>query len=502
MVGALPRLALVAGITLWLAPSLPAGEVAPYRVGDTVAEDIVTPFPLTVIDPDATAALKLKAAQGVPVILRYDPTLLEKVENELRDAFASNRSNFLNAVEASFGRRKLNEAAIALPKFQRVIASFKRQKTAFPLSTNLAELWARGDPGRTVQAEVLARVREVMEHPVRLGAWPENLNLGHLVCLVAVSNSDDTITLDTADQRGVNLPRTNLLILGRARTNLQSRFPPEEQALAKFAAIWLRPNCFVDLDLTRQARARHTDPLSVADHYEAGQVIARAGQVVDRKTLAALKQLGERTTAGRLPQPVARDEAGAALVRRRGPWLVAGLALLTLVSTAAIWRRARRRRNTSLLPATVAGDVAGAVISCPSCEQTILVGADVESWQQRAWAAEQKAEQARRAIRTGVLTHLTQLLREKFVRALISQRGQLLDAQRSATAEMAELERRLNELRLPLQERLRAYEKRISDLEKALAVKGEENRELIKAKIQLTRRQLEAERARNRVVLN
>ena len=155
-----------------------------------------------------------------------------------------------------------------------------------------------------------------------------------------------------------------------------------------------------------------------------------------------------------------------------------------------------------MLPAKVASDVAGAVISCPSCEQTIVVGANVESWQQRALAAEQTAQRARTAMRTGMLTQLARLFREKLVRGLIWQRGQLLDAQESAAAEMAELERRLDELRIPLQERLRAYEKRITDLEKALAAKGEENRELIKAKIQLTRRQLDAERVRTRVVLN
>lgn len=502
MVRAVSRLTRFVGFALFLAASLSAREVADYRVGDTIAEDIPTPIPLRVIDPDATEALKLKEAQSVPVILRYDPTTVDKVESDLRDAFAYNRSNFLNAIEATYGRRKLKEASLPLPKFQRVLATFKKQDRAFPLSTNLAELWALGDSGRVVQSALIARVREAMAHPVRPGAWPENLKLGYLVRLVPVSNSTETITLQIADQRGFNLPRTNLLILSRARTNLQSSFSSEDLALAKFAAIWLRPNCYVDLGLTRQARARHTDPLYVADNYEAGQAIARAGQVIDRKILAALKQLGEKNTAGLLRQQIIREQAQAAQIRQRNQWLAAGLALVTLASLVALGRLTRRKRVMTMLPAKVASDVAGAVISCPSCEQTIVVGADVESWEQRALAAEQTAEQARNAIRTGMLTQLARLFREKFVRGLISQRGQLLDAQQSAATEMVELERRLNELRTPLQERLRAYENRIADLEKALAVKGDENRELIKAKIQLTRRQLEAERARNRVVLN
>ena len=85
-------------------------------------------------------------------------------------------------------------------------------------------------------------------------------------------------------------------------------------------------------------------------------------------------------------------------------------------------------------------------------------------------------------------------LKEKAMSSLVSQRSDMMEAQHAAAAEMAELERRLNELQTPLQDRLRAYEGRIADLEKALAAKGEENRELIKAKIALMRKQLDAER--------
>ena len=67
---------------------------------------------------------------------------------------------------------------------------------------------------------------------------------------------------------------------------------------------------------------------------------------------------------------------------------------------------------------------------------------------------------------------------------------------------MAEMERRLSELHAPLQERLRTYEARIADLENALVAKGEENRELIKAKIDLLRKQLEAARSGKHLQFN
>ena len=78
----------------------------------------------------------------------------------------------------------------------------------------------------------------------------------------------------------------------------------------------------------------------------------------------------------------------------------------------------------------------------------------------------------------------------------------LLDSQDNAASEMAALEARLEKVQAPLQVRLAAYEHRIAELEKELAVRGEENRELLKAKIEMMRKQLEAEREKNRVAFN
>ncbi len=67
-------------------------------------------------------------------------------------------------------------------------------------------------------------------------------------------------------------------------------------------------------------------------------------------------------------------------------------------------------------------------------------------------------------------------------------------ASRTAAAELTELARRLEAVQTPLLERLRAYEGRISELEKDLADQSKENRELLKLKIDLLRKQIETER--------
>ena len=116
----------------------------------------------------------------------------------------------------------------------------------------------------------------------------------------------------------------------------------------------------------------------------------------------------------------------------------------------------------------------------------------------RSMAAEVSAQGrcavAVEAIRTGALGWM----REKLFQNLFNQRAELLSAQQRAEAEMRELEQRLEQLHTPLQERIAAYEKRIEELQRELAVKGEENRELIGARINVAKQQLTVERERER----
>jgi len=123
-------------------------------------------------------------------------------------------------------------------------------------------------------------------------------------------------------------------------------------------------------------------------------------------------------------------------------------------------------------------------------------------WRQRALMAEQRAEQAQAVVGASLAPHLAQALKEALVQELAVQRRELLQAQQIAAAEIAQLAHHLDELRAPIQERLRAYEMRIQELEKELVARNEENRELLKLKIEMVRRQLEVESPRNRLEFN
>ncbi|MBM3846632.1 MAG: hypothetical protein FJ405_10165 [Verrucomicrobia bacterium] len=85
---------------------------------------------------------------------------------------------------------------------------------------------------------------------------------------------------------------------------------------------------------------------------------------------------------------------------------------------------------------------------------------------------------------------LAREMRERVVARLLQSRQESDSLQQQAAQDLAELERRLELLKTPLQERLRAYESRIGGLEAQLGRMGEQNKKLILAKIEATRQKL------------
>ncbi len=106
------------------------------------------------------------------------------------------------------------------------------------------------------------------------------------------------------------------------------------------------------------------------------------------------------------------------------------------------------------------------------------------------------------SVQSSLAPHLVDALRDAVVQELAAQRRQLLAAQQAASAELTTLVQRLESVQTPLMERLRAYETRITELEKDLANQSKENRELLKLKIEMLKVQVESERAANRLNFN
>ena len=123
------------------------------------------------------------------------------------------------------------------------------------------------------------------------------------------------------------------------------------------------------------------------------------------------------------------------------------------------------------------------------------VSSSADEWRQRAIAAEGVAAQQAQLLGEKVGPELTEFAKQALVQSLYTQRNNLMETQRRAQGVLQELEDRLSELHLPLQERIQAYEKRITELEKELDNRGGELRELTRATLLLVRQKLAKERA-------
>jgi 7TM-HD extracellular len=479
-------------IALLSLSSLSAKELAGYKIGDRAEEDITTPAPLVIIDAEATVALKEKEGERVPVIFRFYPRALDEAMAAFHESFVKTRGDFLDAVEQNFDERKLDSTGLASDKFSQLIISFQKNNALFPVTTELARLWAGGESDQVYEAPLSASLRDEMKLFIRAtNAAPAGAKVGATVRVVSYGDNE-TLTEQLVARHGTNHPKTDFISFQRARTDLQNTFPPEQHAAARSLGSFLRPNCFVEAELTIALRTQRAAGISATENYAAGQIIARRGQLIDQKIMATIDALKEKTAAVQLRELAARESTKPAPVREKNFWLIGGAAgaLLLLGASLGLW--VRRKSSVSLLPAR---RDSGAL------EPSASLAGDSD-WQQRALAAESRAEKAQAVIRQGLIAHLARWMSDTLVQKLLLQRGQLIEAQQKAVTEVDKLGQRLDTIHSRMQGRLTAYERRISELEKELDTKDEINRELIQAEIQSIRSQMDAERVRGEGGLN
>ena len=449
---------------------LAAKELADYAVGDTIEADITTPAKLAVIDPVATEALKQQQADQVPVICRFYPSVAEEAEAALHLAFASARSNFLNAVMAKFGSGELLAKALGTEDFQQSVTAYQKQIPTFPLTAKLAGIWAGGESDAALQASLVKQLHAWTKLYIREDALPAGWKISSSVRIVPLPNREAVPTMETARAAGT-IPRSSLRLLSRVRTSLEGSFSGDEQPFAGFTVGFLRANSVLDVVLSEQARAKVTDLIWKGESYEAGQVIAKRGEIVTPKILAALEQLQGKSAGEKL----ANSKVIVAVAEERNRWLIIALCGITVIAIAVIWKL-RRRPQVTMLPARM-GSMDALEVVAP-------------------------AKEGSTDLRSLLAPHLARLLMNKFVRRLIVQRAEMISAQEKVAAEIAELEARLAEIHAPLKERLRAYESRIQELETQLSAKNAQNRELILAQIEGVKKRLETERAKGRMNFN
>ena len=455
--------------------------VPDYKLGDVAESDVITPVALLVVNPEATEVLKQRVAQEVRFVVRFAPQTTAEAEAALRESIVTARRNFMTNVQQS---------DFESPTFARVIREIARGLPKDMPFDKLAPLWVRGQSDAELIDKLVQPVREVMGQAIINNKTDSPMPTNQPVRLVTVASLADAPTGRELELPGQLVPAGKVLSLWRAKRLVETYFPGED-GMGRFAASFVRINSVPDAATTELLRAKRMDGVTVNDSYEPAQAIVRKGQVIDRRALSALAAMREKSMIGTLQTKLEHEQTVAVQIKGQTKLMAASLAAVCVVLILILWRL-RSRPSTALV--ALPGNPA-----LPGGDQHALPSGDGEdAWRSRAIVAEGKAERAHQAIRSGVLGWM----REKFVRTLFHQRAELLDAQQKAEAEMRELEQRLEHLHAPLQERITAYEQRIEELEKDLAAKGEENRELIGARINVARQHLTMERERSRFGIN
>lgn len=494
-----------------------------YKVGDIAGQDIVAAVPFNMVDGPATAALKASQAQTIAAIYHQFDGETNVIARNFLSAFARAHQSFINAVAAAYHHPVIDNSTIEASDFGYLVTAFNVEHKEFPVTSELAVRWARGDSGNVLRDKWLGMLLQAMDQPVQPDALPPHFLYRKKIRIMPVSRASEKFTFKEAWRNGHVISADKVPTISQVRVKLRRQFSEDAQPLAGALAGFLEPNCFPDAALTKEARDFSVRQLVVSDHFDAGQIIIHRGETIGLQAEAEIEAMNQAMVPGTLNKQIvaehqhaqqehalaqqelqqAQVEQQAALLakqqqqqaqiavelaqtqaeqnreqavnaqiaeqqaRTRDQWLLGSLAAVSIGAMLISWRLVRRYH-------TGPGPV---LTSTPAKLQRI----------ERPSAAASE-----------LAPYLAQTLKEAVVQGLASQRAELLEAQRQAALELAELVQRLDRLQAPMQERIRAYQERIQELQKELAERTEENRELLKMKIEMMRRQIENERGRVR----
>lgn len=478
--------------------SVHAGDFPVWRTGETATRDVATPRALDVVDAGATAAGRAALALKVPAVFLSDNSATNMIVRQVTAAFTEAHSNFLFGIQESFQKRVLDEPTIRTPDFGYFVTAFNIQNKSFPINSDLARRWAHGESGLTTKTNLIQLLLQAMSQPVRPDRLPAGFTLGKTVRLVPAAGASKAPALADAEERGTIVAANNLIPLTRLREQFRGQFQFQDQLFARALANFLRPNCTLDTNLTQQARAREINQLVVINHYEPGEMIVRRGQVIDDKIQAALTRLNETQTPGQPASPVVAVPNPVPGATATPPPDRLAFGQTTTPHAELVQPQNQKAKPQNHGRWLVAGIVAISIIGL------LVIGGLLARWKKFAGLNRSAALPARtqQAMPVELAPQIAQALKSAVAQELAVQRQELLITQRNATADVMRLMHRLNALHAPLQERMAAYEQRIQELEKELTLRTEENRELLRLKIDLLRQQLEAERGNQRVNFN
>jgi len=492
-----------------------------YKPGDLATNDVVAPFDFAVVNHEQTERLRREELANVPAVFRCDPWSGVQAEEKLATVFNTTRSAFLDAMEIAAKTRVVDEATLDHPSFWRFVDWFQQRHPDFPVTTNVAKAWALGREDG--EAALRSALREAMRRYIRGDVVPEGADTLEVQVFVTEQAAMPT-TLDDLQASARVIPASDAPRLSEARERL--KLPEELAEFRPLLARHLRANLIYEEWLTTLKRQRRSAELVAFDQYSPGQVVLSAGQVIDTKAAAAMEVL----TAAEALREARAVQAEAAPAVRRQPvadirftlealrnlvrqypsalWLLGALVVMI------VWGLSRRdSAMTRRQPITEAYTL----ITNPGRPQVVMPPVDRSTegpdsgslalhtrseWQMELRDAERRAEELLSIVRAGLAPHLARELTHKLVQELVTQRATLLRAHQMAEREIVSLEARFAKVCGEMQERIAAYERRATELEKELIARAEQTRELMNATILLTEQKLKEKKTEDPFAYN
>jgi hypothetical protein len=527
-------LALLLPSRLSAAPHIP--EVRAYQIGEKAEADIITPVTLAINDADLL--------EPQPIVFVYDSNSVVEAEASLRSTFSRVRGQFLDNLQTASKTRKLIPEQTGNPGFVQFVTWFENQHKDLPVTYELAEVWATGEPDDAI-----------------LAAWSDALVAamnGYLASELPASAADlQIITIEERNKlQGSNLVQRlepgklalPLRSVAAAKDQLIRKFSPEAAATGEFLARFIKENCTVDRALSALAAQSRKTTLGVTYWYDAGQVIVRRGETIDAPAKAAIDLLRAKRQQALAEASENWSERVDSARKRLNEWLASaaawsdaqwkehprfGLALLGAIAILAVfWVTFRLTRPQTprrfvykeddygvLLPPEskqaiflptrngnkpqlrIAPTASAAVSPKPTPDappqihdlhpyRQVPAGTVYVDWESRVQATERRAEELLGMVRAGLAPHLAKEMMSELVRKLISDRAGLLRAQNVAAQEIAQIEQRFARVHAELQERLNQYQARNAELEKQLQARTEQNRQLLSTQIDALQKKL------------
>lgn len=457
--------------------------------------DMYAPSDFVVVDVERS--MRVFSAQGepVPLVVRVNTHATSLMVEQLNEAFDLAREAFLSALEEAYGARQIEIRRINSAKFRSFQNEFQSANPLFPVNLVLAQSWAKGYDGISTRDRLASAMTSVTRE-YYLADFAED------TVLFIASTPEDAVVRSWSDAAQTVRLADHGEILGIEEAGFLVRRSLDalDRSVGGFVTGLLRPTVAVDEHLTGLLMRERLGDRVVMKKFNEGDFIVRAGEPLDRWTSLAIETV-ERMG---LDTPEVISAVEKVVVEVNEPPVPVSVEvpeeIVAPLSPPPVEAQSTTARSFWQLldKPFVAGGLAGGLVGCLGLAVWMLFLRKGPGSTSLVVQSQGQPSDLREAI----VPHLARELKNRLVSVLFAQRHALLENEEAASERVREMEARLARLQPAIAEKIRSYEQRIENLEKEIEEKDQETRDLLRAKLVLARKELDAEISRNRIDWN